>query len=187
MNTRAVLQGAAAVAAISCAASCSPKPTITGLGQADTSRPFRVSATNSVAAPFTAAADGQLTGVDLVANRYGHESVSLLAYLVTPNDPSGGDHPAAPPAASEAEPGCWGHIPNAVLPAVPRAIHIEGYACHVQAGHRYWIQFGTAAGAANLYPGRDGRVAPIATRTGVGSPWQSLTSVGGLDVAADIH
>jgi hypothetical protein len=146
-----------------------------------------VSPTQSVAVSFTAARDGDLNAVNLVASRVGNAPVGLLAYLVTANDPNGGDHPAAPPAPSGSEPGCWGYISDTAVPALPRAVHIDGYPCQVKAGRTYWIQFGTATGATSLYPRLGGSASAVASRAGAGANWHSSQVPGGLDVAAVVR
>jgi hypothetical protein len=148
---------------------------------------LRVSPDQSVAVAFTPLRDGDLNAVDLVGSRVGDAPVGLLAYLVTPNDPSGGDHPATPPATSGSEPGCWGYISDTAVPTLPRAVRIDGYPCEVKAGRRYWIQFGTAAGAASLYPRLGGSASVVASRAGAGTPWHNAQVPGGLDVVAVVR
>ncbi len=98
-------------AGIGCAVSCAASSSRVGLhslGWADTNRPVQISAQRSVAVAFTPARDGQIDAVNLVASRYRGQPVGLLAYVVTPDDPSTGA-PAKPVAApAGTEPGCSG-------------------------------------------------------------------------------
>jgi hypothetical protein len=157
------------------------------LGWADTNRPIQVSAQRSVAVAFTPARDGQLDAVNLVASRYRGEAVGLLAYVVTPADPSTGgpSKPVAAPAGTE--PGCWGSATDSALSATAQPLTIQGNACPVQAGHTYWIQLATVLGAADLYPRQGTVVGTMLSRSAPGASWQRTGVTGGLEVSPVTH
>ena len=185
----------AVTAGIGCAASAScAQPSsrvgLRSLGWADTSRPIQITAARSVAVAFTPARDGQIDGVNLVASRYHGEAVGLLAYVVTPDDPSTGgpSEPRAAPAGTE--PGCWGSVTDAAVPVTPQPLTIEGNACPVQAGHTYWIQLTTVLGAADLYPRQAsaaGTVGTMLSRSAPGASWERAVVTGGLEVSPVTH
>ena len=180
-------------AGIGCAVSCAASSSRVGLhslGWADTNRPVQISAQRSVAVAFTPARDGQIDAVNLVASRYRGQPVGLLAYVVTPDDPSTGApaNPVAAPAGTE--PGCWGSVTDAALSATPRALTIEGNACPVQAGHTYWIQLATVLGAADLYPRQATATQAAGTmlsRPAPGASWERAVVTGGLEVSPVTH
>jgi len=179
-----------ATAGIGCAASCanpSPRVGLHSLGWADTSRPVQISAQHSVAVAFTPARDGQIDAVNVVASRYRGQSVGLLAYLVTPDDPSigGPSKPVAAPAGTE--PACWGSVTDAALSATPRPLTVYGNACPVQAGHTYWIQLATVLGAADLYPRQGTVVGTMLSRPAPGASWERADVAGGLEVSPVTH
>ena len=178
-----------ATAGIGCVASCA-SPSRVGLhslGWADTNRPVQISAQRSVAVAFTPARDGQLDAVNVVASRYHGQAVGLLAYLVTPDDPSGGgpSKPVAAPAGTEA--GCWGSVTDTALSAAPQQLTIEGNACPVRAGHTYWIQLATVLGAADLYPRQGTVVGTMLSRPAPGASWERAFVTGGLEVSPVTH
>lgn len=172
-------------AGIGCAVSCAPSPRVGlhNLGWADTSRPVQISAERSVAVAFTPSRDGQIDAVNLVAGRFKGQAVGLLAYVVTPDDPSTGG-PAAPVAApAGTEPGCWGSVTDAALSGTPQQVTIEGNACPVQAGHTYWIQLATVLGAVDLYPRQGTVVGTMLSRPAPGASWERVAVTGGLEVS----
>jgi hypothetical protein len=184
-----------AIVGIGCAvsaASCAPSPRVGlhNLGWADTSRPVQISATRSVAVAFTPSRDGQIDAVNLVVSRYQGQAVGLLAYLVTPEDPSTGG-PAKPVAAAAGtEPACWGSVTDAALsamPTMPQQLTIEGNGCPVQAGHTYWIQLATVLGAADLYPRQGTVVGTMLSRPAPGASWERAVVTGGLEISPVTH
>jgi hypothetical protein len=179
-----------ATAGIGCAASCasaSPRVGLHSLGWADTNRPIQISAARSVAVAFTPARDGRLDAVNLVASRYRGEAVGLLAYVVTPEDPSSGgpSKPVAVPVGTE--PGCWGSVTDAALSGAPQPVTIDGNACPVQAGHTYWIQLATVLGTADLYPRQGTVVGTMLSRPAPGASWERANVTGGLEVSPVTH
>jgi hypothetical protein len=179
-----------ATAGVGCAAACtipSPRVGLRPLGSADTKRPIQITANRSVAVAFTATRAGQLDAVNLVVSRHGGGAVGLLAYLVTPNDPGRGT-PSAPVAAAEGtEPGCWGSVTDSVVAAYPRVVTIRGYACPVQAGHTYWIQFATVLGGVDLYPSQGASIVTLASRSAQGLAWERVAVTGGLEATPVTH
>jgi hypothetical protein len=188
-TTKAMTTLLVAAAGIGCAASCAPSPRVGlhSLGWADTGRPVQITATRSVAVAFTPARDGQIDAVNLVASRYRGQPIGLLAYLVTPDDPSSGGpaKPVAAPAGSE--PGCWGSVTDASLSVDPQSLTINGNACPVQAGHTYWIQLATVLGAADLYPRQGIEVGSMLSRSAPGASWKRALVTGGLEVSPVTH
>ncbi|HEX4017802.1 MAG TPA: hypothetical protein VHX15_13800 [Frankiaceae bacterium] len=184
---RTVVVAAAAIGSAAACATPSSRVGLHSLGWADTNRPVQVSAQRSVAVSFTPARDGQIDAVNLVASRDHGQAVGLLAYVVTPDDPTtrGPAKPVAAPAGTE--PGCWGSATDAALSATAQQLTIKGNACPVRAGHTYWIQLATVLGAANLYPRQGTVVGTMLSRPAPGASWERVYVTGGLEVSPVTH